>query len=93
MSQPIPQTPPDFDRTRVIERPSGFFWTARDDGREHGPFATLLEAVLDMQDPDESTLEPGETLAEAESEIGIAEYLDPDTGEPAEQERPRLEEH
>ena len=55
--------------------------------------ATLLEAVLDMQDPDESTLEPGETLAEGESEIGIAEYLDPDTGEPAEQERPRLEEH
>lgn len=93
MSQPIPQTPPDFDRTRLIERPSGFFWTARDNGREYGPFATLLEAVLDMQAADRSPIEPGETLQEAESEIGIADYVDPDTGEPAEEERPRLEEH
>ena len=93
MTQIIPQTPPDYDRTRVLERPSGFFWTARDDGREYGPFATLLEAVLDMQAADESPVEPGETLQEAESEIGIAGFVDPETGEPVEEERPPLEQH
>ena len=93
MSQPIPQTTPDFDRTRILERPDGFYWQAKDGGREYGPFATLLDAVADMQAADNGAPEPGETLQEAEAEIGIAEYLDPETGEPAEEERPRLEEH
>ena len=93
MSQPIPQTPPEFDRTRIVERPSGFFWQAKDNGREYGPFPTLLEAVLDMQASDEPALEPGESLDQAENEIGIAGFVDPETGLPAEEERPRLEEH
>ena len=93
MSQPIPQTTPDFDRTRILERPDGFYWQAKDGGREYGPFATLLDAVADMQAADNGAPEPGETLQEAEAEIGIAEYLDPETGQPAEEERPRLEEH
>lgn len=42
---------------------------------------------------DESPIQPGETLQEAESEIGIADFVDPETGVPAEEERPRLEEH
>lgn len=92
MSQPIPQTPPDYDRTRIVERPDGFYWQAKDDGREYGPFATLLEAVLDMQ-AGGNGVEPGETLEEAEAEIGVAEFIDPDTGTLAEEERPRLEEH
>jgi hypothetical protein len=86
-------TPAEFDRTRVIERPDGVYWQSKDGGREYGPFATLLDAVADMQARDDGAPEPGETLAEAESEIGIAEYLDSETGEPAEEERPRLEEH
>ena len=93
MTQFIPETPPDYDRTRVIERPSGFFWQAKDGGREHGPFATLLKAVQDMQAADGAAPEPGETLEEAEAEIGVAGWIDPETGAPAEEERPRLEEH
>lgn len=93
MSQPIPQTPPDYDRTRIIERPSGFFWQAKDNGREYGPFATLLEAVEDMQSNDQAAVEPGETLEEAESELGITGVVDSETGELVEEERPRLEEH
>jgi hypothetical protein len=93
MSQPIPETLPDFDRLRIIERPDGFFWTSKDNGREYGPFSTLLEAVADMQAADESPIEPGETLEEAESEIGISRLLDPETGEPIEEERPPLEQH
>ena len=90
MTQPIPQTPPDYDRTRIVERPNGVFWQAKDGGREYGPFATLLEAVQDMQSSNGAAPEPGETLQEAEAEIGIAEWVDPDTGEPAEEERPRI---
>lgn len=93
MPQPIPETPPDYDRTRIIERPDGFYWQPKDGGREYGPFETLIEAVADMQALEEPAIESGETLAEAEAEIGIADYIDPDTGEPAEEYRPRLEEH
>ena len=71
----------------------GVYWQAQDGGREYGPYATLLEAVQDMQTSGEGELEPGETLAEAEGEIGIADYADPETGEPAEERGPRLEDH
>ena len=93
MTQAIPITPAEFDRSRIFERPDGFWWQAKDGGREYGPFATLLEAVNDMQASDNGPPEPGETLAEAEAEIGVADHIYPDTGEPAEEERPRLEEH
>ncbi len=93
MTQTIPETPAEFERTRTFERPDGFYWQEKDGGREYGPFATLLEAVQDMQGGGEQAPEPGETLAQAEDEIGIADYVDPDTGEPAEEQRPRLEDH
>jgi hypothetical protein len=93
MTQVIPETPPDYDRTRIVERPNGFYWQAKEGGREFGPFATLLEAVQDMEAGVEAAPEEGETLAEAEDEIGIADYKDPETGELAEEQRPRLEDH
>lgn len=37
---------------------------------------------------DSEDLEPAETLREAEEEIGINEWLDADTGEPAEGQSP-----
>jgi hypothetical protein len=92
MSIGIPQTPADYDEARVIERPDGFYWQAGEDGKEVGPFATLLDAVNDREFAD-GNLEVGEGLAEAESEIGIADWLDPDTGEPAEEPIPRIEDH
>ena len=93
MRQPIPETIPDFDRTRIVERPDGFYWQAKTGGRESGPFATLVEAVEDMQAGDEAALEPGETLEEAEAEIGMADWIDPETGAPAEDQLTRLEDH
>jgi len=93
MVQVIPQTPPDFDRGRLIERPDGFYWQSRDGREEVGPFTTLLEAVQDMQTSDDAELEPGESLQEAEDEIGIADWIDPETGEPAEGGVPRIEDH
>jgi len=52
-----------------------------------------MEAVQDMEIGGERNLESGETLEEAEEEIGISDYLDPDTGQPAEDGVPRLEDH
>ena len=92
-SHAIPETGAEFDTTRVIERPDGFYWQSRTDAREAGPFDSLVEAVAHMQMQDEATLEPGESLEEAEAELGIADWIDPDTGEPAEESGPRFEDH
>ena len=64
-------------------RPDGYYWTAPDGKRDFGPFASLELALADMGDDDQAP-EPGETLQEAENEIGIADWIDPETGEPAE---------
>ena len=74
----------------VLERPDGFYW--KDGAEEYGPFPTRAEAEADMQTSD-SGVEPGESLQEAESELGIAEWIDPDTGGPAEDSVPRIEDH
>jgi len=81
----IPETPPDYDQTRVIERPDGFYWQDKLTDDLHGPFASLLEAVQDMQQQGDTGYEEGESLEEAESEIGMADWIDPETGQPAEE--------
>jgi len=103
MKQVIPETPPGYDREWIVERPDGFYWQSKDGGKESGPFPTLLEAVEDMQygadsdyEPGESAdsnYEPGESVSEAEAEIGIADWVDPETGELAEEQTPRIEDH
>jgi len=87
---------PDLDAHRVFERPDGFYWRARGSARENGPFRTLLEAREDLASAafgDEQALEVAESLEEAESEVGISGWIDPDSGELAEEERPRIEQH
>ena len=93
MTRNIPVTPSEYDQTRIFERPDGFYWQSKTDGRESGPFPTLIEAIQDMQYRDESEVEPGETIEEAEAEVGVSGWVDPETGEPAEESIPRLEEH
>lgn len=78
---------------RIVARPDGYYWLTTDDRREKGPFATFEEAEFDMRADEHSDVEPDDTLAEVESEIGIADWIDPETGAPAEEERPRLEDH
>ncbi|MBI4292587.1 MAG: hypothetical protein HY661_14015 [Betaproteobacteria bacterium] len=90
MTHVIPETPPDYDETRIIERPDGFYWQSKSGGKEFGPFPTLLEATQDMQYRDNPEIEPGESLEEAEADIGIADWIDPETGEPAEESIPRV---
>ena len=90
MKKVIPETPPEYDKARIVERPDGFYWQSRDSGKESGPFPTLLEAVEDMQYSADTDYEPGESVEEAEAEIGIADWIDPETGEPAEESIPRV---
>ena len=83
---------PHIDAGRIVTRPDGYHWTALDGKREFGPFETLELAQADMDAGDEFAPVPAESLQEAESEIGIADWIDPETGEPAEgQSRPHLE--
>jgi hypothetical protein len=95
MIRAIPETPSEYDKTRVIERPDGFYWQSKASGEEYGPFSTLLEAVQDMERAvaEESDFEPAETLEEAEAEMGRSGWIDPDTGDFGESWMPRLEDH
>jgi hypothetical protein len=87
----IDALPPDSDA--VVLHPDGYYWLA-DDGRgQFGPFATVREALADMHTSAEHALEPGETLEEAERELGLAGWVDADTGELAEDTATRLEDH
>jgi hypothetical protein len=81
------------DGESIVARPDGYHWLARDGVQEFGPFETLEEARAAMQAASvDSEHEPAETLQEAELEIGIADWIDPETGEPAEgQSPPHLE--
>lgn len=88
--QMIPETPPEYDHTRIIERPDGFYWLDKDTNAEYGPFETLIAAVEDMEYKADSDYEPAETLQEAEEELGISGWIDPDTGLPAEESHTHL---
>ena len=69
----------------LVHRPDGYYWQAADGSQELGPYATMDEALAEMGTVDvDDDGEPGESLEEAEDEIGIADWIDPDTGEPAE---------
>ena len=76
---------------RVIERPDGFY-TQNGSGEERGPFPTLAEAEAELISED-SEYAASETLQEAESEVGISDWIDPETGGPAEDSVPHIEDH
>lgn len=92
MMKKITETTVSKDPARIIERPDGFYWQCPEGDEEFGPFATLSEAVADAEGAD-ADFEVGESLAEAESEIGIADWIDAETGAPAEASVPHLDDH
>jgi hypothetical protein len=81
---PVAPIPSGNDEARIVERPDGFYWQDTETGQQFGPFATRVEAVQDMEGLDENSIEEGESLEDAEEEIGISNWIDPETGEPAE---------
>ncbi|MBA3059351.1 MAG: hypothetical protein KJ614_05555 [Gammaproteobacteria bacterium] len=83
----------DAELERITARPDGYYWQTPDGRQEFGPFESLELAQADRDASDADDLGPGEMLQEVEQELGIASWIDPETGEPANgQSRPRLEE-
>ena len=84
-------------RGQVVTRPDGYHWTTLDGIQEFGPFETFEAARADMDADaaDEVDVDaPSEALLEVEREIGISDWIDAETGEPAEgQSPPHLDEH
>ena len=75
----------EIDLGLVVRRPDGYYWQSPDGSQESGPYASMEAALAEMESlADEDGAEPGESLEEAEDELGIADWIDPDTGEPAE---------
>lgn len=74
----------EVDMGHIMLRPDGYHWQSPDGNQEFGPFESLEAALADMESADEDTSEPGETLQEAEDELGVSDWIDPDTGELAE---------
>ena len=83
ITTPTTTIPSETEPAQVIERPDGFYWQDKLTEKLYGPFRTLLEAEQDMAGQNDDSYEEGESLEEAEAEIGIADWIDPETGEPA----------
>ena len=72
----------------VIERPDGYYWQAPDGHQGCGPFESYELAQADRDAVGDEALAPGETLQEAVHVIGTEEWIDAETGGPAEGESP-----
>jgi hypothetical protein len=93
---PIPAVttaPSDETSSRVVARPDGFYWVADDGRQEFGPFPTAAQALAALLEGIETALEPEQSVSEVEAEIGVSEWVDPETGQPAEEVITRLEDH
>ena len=83
------------EQVRILERKDGYYWRDDETGAELGPFPTAAAAMADARSlDDEVDTEPsGDSLREAEDELGISDWIDPDTGAPAEEGAPHIEDH
>jgi hypothetical protein len=94
--KPAVSTKEESLQGRVLERPDGFYWESKQTKAPRGPFETRAEAEADMLagGAADGEFDPeADTLQEAESEVGISDWIDPDTGGPAEDNVPRIEDH
>lgn len=84
MTTQSPRTAPPSADDGIVQRPDGFYWRDEDGGPEFGPFESYELARVDRDGSDDASLAPGALLQEAEREIGIADWIDGESGEPAE---------
>lgn len=78
----------DSDMGPILARPDGYYWEAPDGKQEFGPFESVAQAMADRDSAADEASGPGETLQEAEDEIGISDWIDPETGQPADGQSP-----
>ena len=91
-SKPVsgPPEAKDGEVVCLLERPDGFYWQDTVTKEMFGPFATRAAAEEDMLYREDSDYAEGETLEEAEDELGLSDWADPDTGSLAEDFAPHL---
>ena len=88
----LTQFEPGEEPGAILERPEGYYWMSADGKEEFGPFDSLEAALADRDANGDETPDGLEALHEAERDIGINEWIDAETGEPAEgQSPPHLE--
>jgi hypothetical protein len=93
VSTPSTVEAPDVAAPAIFERPDGYYWSGPDGAAEFGPYETYELARTARDAVDDEAMAPREALLEAEREIGIADWIDAETGEPAEgQSPPHLQE-
>ena len=68
----------------LLQRPDGVYWQAAEGEEAFGPFETYELARADFLRGDEERPTPGETVDEAESELGLNTWVDEETGQVAE---------
>ncbi|GAA5175450.1 hypothetical protein GCM10025771_07630 [Niveibacterium umoris] len=76
------------ERIRVAERADGFYWRDPESLDEVGPFKTYDAALAYAENADGD--EDATTLSEAETALGLSDWVDPDTGLPAEDHVPHI---
>jgi hypothetical protein len=79
---------PAADDAAIVERPDGYYWVGPDGDNEFGPFDSRQAAGADRDRYSEEAPVEGETLQEAEGEIGLNDWIDAETGAPAEGQSP-----
>ena len=86
---PVAAPAPDSEAPQpIIERPDGYYWAAPDGRQQFGPFESYELAQADRDAVGDEALAPGDTLQEVEREVGIADWIDAETGAPAEGQSP-----
>lgn len=89
MMDVLPEPPADdTEPGEIVSRPDGYRWIAPDGRQEFGPFESLEEAQAFVDRFDEGASDSAETLREAEDDLGVADWIDPETGELAEGQCP-----
>jgi hypothetical protein len=90
----VTPSPSEDDQDQVVERPDGFYWQDLLSKKLHGPFPTRPDAMHEMHARNGDSYEEDDTLddADAETEIGMANWVDPETGELSEGSLPHLSE-
>lgn len=79
-----PEPPPEAQPFPIVERPDGYYWVADGDLGEFGPFETYGLARTDLDAGDVAAAPSADSLHEAERQVGIADWIDEQTGAPAE---------
>jgi hypothetical protein len=72
----------------VVAHPDGYYWLGADLDVEFGPFESRAAALADRDRYNEEAPGEGESVQEAEREIGLNDWIDAETGAPAEGQSP-----